>query len=167
MKDIFNKKDKSEENEKKLKEVVKSIETKELKNEIKEREEFIGIARKEFNKRPDRKITEVIGNSFSNIIDTGMIVLILGLFLLGAIPSYFDVNDEFLNPSPELNISVNESLDLVKDAGYKALLIFHDKGAENPKVFYWLFWVAVFMWLIYPIIQVIIFIVKKQKGGQK
>ena len=165
MKDIFNKKDKSEENEKKLKEVVKSIETKELKNEIKEREEFIEIAQKEFNKRPDRKIKEVIGNSFSNIIDGGMIVFILGLFLLGAVPSYFDVNDEFLNPT--INMSVNESLDTIQDAGYEALSIFHDQGVEHPKIFYWLFWIAIFMWLIYPIIQVIIFIYKKQKGGKK
>ena len=156
MKIIFKDKDRSEE-EKKIKELVKTIETKELKNKIKENEKFISIAQKEFNKRPDRRIREVISDKFMGIIDYGLIVFIFGLIMLGAIPSYFNVNDEFLNPT--LNISVNDSFEIVSNAGYKVIGNFHDVGTKHPEIYFWLFFVIVFMWLVYPIIEVIIYII--------
>lgn len=165
MKILF--KDKGKE-EKKLKESVKSIGTEDLRNNIKEKEEFIKVAQEEFHKRPDRKIKDVLFNSFGDILDYGLVIFIFGIIMLGAIPNYFDVNDEFLNPSSELNITVNESLDLVADSGYKVLLIFHDIGAKRPNVFFWLFFITVFMWLVYPLIKLLIFIYKKyKKGGKK
>lgn len=163
MKNIFNKNDMKEERDKKLKEEVKLIETKELRAEIKDKEEFIEIAKKEYDKRQDRKIKDVLFEEFYGIIDYGLVIFLLGIIMLGAIPNYFNVNDEFLNPT--LNMSVNESLEIVAGSGYKVIEIFHDIGARRPEVFFWLFFGGVFLWLIYPIIKVIIFAFKKQKGG--
>ncbi len=156
--------EKEKKEKEKRKELVKSLETKNLEEEIKKQREFIDIAEEEYAKRKDRPIPEEIRKTISSLVEGGFFILIIGIILLGAIPSYFGVNDEFTNPT-NMSISVNNSLDSVKDVGYDLLLRLHDVGEGSPKIFFWLFWVAVIIGFIYPIIKLVIFVIKR-KGGK-
>ncbi len=162
--DYFKKEDKEKkEKEKQTKELVKTIETKTLRKTIKEQRKFIKIAEKEYGKRKDKSIKDIFLNGIYDLLDYSIIVLIFGIFMLGAIPNYFNVNDEFINPT--LNMSANESLELIT---YTPIKAFHDVGASQPQFFFWFFWLTVFMAFIYPIINIVIDLFRKySKGGKK
>lgn len=162
----------AEQEQEKIKEEISQFNTKDLKKEIKNRENFIEVAKEEFSKRPDKPLKYIFGRQFNHFITWGIFVFIFAIFLFGAIPVYFNVNNEFINPSNS-SLGLNASFENLKNAGIEATQKLMDIGARNPKRFFWLFWIITAYWIVFPIIEIIIDLIKRNKfqremkGGKK
>ena len=149
--------------EKKRKEFVKSLDTSSLNLLIKDQKDLIEKAEKEYYKRKDRTIGSKIGEEVDWIISGGIIILILGLFYMGAVPVYFGVNDELMTPSNSSLMNYTSAINLVSNITYsKIILEFHDIGKESPTLYFWLFWFAVFVIFVYPIFNIIYYAIRKK-----
>ena len=166
--------DKDEEREKN-KEFVKTLDTKTLKQLIKDQNKFLKVADKEYDKRKDKGLGEKIGNEVWNILEWGIIIFIMGLIMFGGIPTMFGVNNEFTNPSIPYNFSmdssdifdnVTNSYGIVEKAVSYPFKVLMEVGERQPIFWFWFFWAAVFMGVILPIITIIYYIIKSI-GGKK
>jgi len=165
----------NKEKEEKDKEFVKTLDTKTLKQLIKDQNEFLKLADKEYDKRKDKSLGEKIGNELWDIIGWGTTIFIIGLIMFGGIPTMFGVNNEFTNPTTPYNFSLNSSdifdnvtnsYEMVEKAASYPIKVIMGIGEGQPIFFFWLFWAAVFMGVILPIIKIIYYTIKKI-GGKK
>jgi hypothetical protein len=146
----------------------KDIQTLIIKKTIKDNEEYNKQAEKEIDKRKEHTTKELIGKEFRDWIENGVMLFALGIILLGAIPAYFGVQDVSLNDSitvkngNNLTLGFNNSLDLVKDGGYKFLITLHDLGSEHPAFWFWFWWLSILFFFISPILSIIGLILKSK-----
>jgi len=133
--------------------------TEELRKDKYEKKEYLKQIEKELDKRP-KKLSEKIQLQTSNIITSSMIITILGIFYLGALSTYFGVNNEFTNPLNE-SLGLNQTYNLVRDVGLNLTTNFMNVGERNPKLFFWLWWIFVFWLLVLPILKIIYYIIKE------
>jgi hypothetical protein len=158
--EYFNSEDKEK---KELKENIKKLSTQEIRDKLKLNEKESKYLNKEFEKRNDKTRGELFSELFSNWIYAGGLILLLGLFYLGALPVYFGVNNEFLNPSNS-SMGLNSSMIKVTDAGNKVIIEFMNSGAENPTFWFWFWWISVFILFIYPLVSLIIKLIRRKYG---
>ena len=130
------------------------------------RKNWIIQSDKELEKRP-KNAKEIIASSFEGYLNGTLIILLFGLFYLGAMPLYFGVNNEFINPINE-SFGLNNSMELVCDAGMSVINTFMNSCSSNPAIFFWLWWAMVFYIMILPILEMIWKLIKlKQKSNER
>jgi len=145
---------------------LKLLSSDEIRSKIEYNKNFNEYGSDLIESRNELTFWEFVEGEIWAMISLGVMVLILGLFYLGAMPVYFGVDNVFLNP---LNASggLNTSLELVSGAGYSIISDFMGIGIENPTLWFWLWWFVVFMTFIFPIIRVIMFFIKRRKNKTK
>lgn len=159
-------KNKKNEQEEKQKEFVKNLDTQALRQLIEDQNEFRDIAEREYDKRKDKSLKEKIESQFWDIVSYGFFIFIFGIFMFGGLANMFGVNNEFTNPTNG-SLGLNQSFDIVKDTVLEVTNSFLNVGANHPQLFFWLFWFAVVIGFILPVIKIIIYIIKGMKGGKK
>ena len=103
-----------------------------------------------------------IGEASWDYVTPGSTLIILMFFYLGAVPVYFGVNDEMINPT-NVNQSLNASAEILKDVLLDVAVTLHDVGAQRPAFWFWAWWV-VFTWLIiYPIGKMIYYLFRPKE----
>lgn len=149
-----------EERNKRLKEFLKRYKTEELEGIFKEFKQVTKQLDKEYSKRKDKNLKNIVGEEFENIIKGGFVIFIFSFFMFGAIPSYFNVNNEFLNPS-ESSIGLNHALNTLIKPVSDMLIRLMEIGSNNYKAMFWIYFLVVFYFLIHPIIKIIITVINK------
>jgi len=130
----------------------------EIIENIKKNKEYNKLAEKRLEKLPKSK-EEKIADNFNTIIYATITVIIIGLFYLGSIPSYFGVNDEFTNPTNQ-SLGLNQTYEMVKDVGLNLTNNLMNIGRRNPKFWFWGWWVVVFMIMILPILRIVKYLIE-------
>lgn len=153
-------------NEKVIKEEIDKLTSDEIRSKIQYNKEFQNYGESLIVKRKELTSGEKILGEINSILYSSLILIIIGLFYLGAMPVYFGVNNEFINPTNS-SIGLNQSINLVGNAGIIIITNLMQSGAENPFIFFWLFWIGVLFIFIIPIIKVAYYIIKDiVKGGK-
>jgi len=151
------------ERERKSRELIESYSTKELEVMLKESKELNTNLEKEFSKRKDRPLKYILEEELFNVIDRGMIIFILGIIVFGAIPVYFGVNDEFVNPTNS-SFGLNNTFDLLRDVGVKIMdESLMQAGRDEPFLYFWIFIIAGIMTFIFPILKIFYIIYKRKR----
>jgi hypothetical protein len=161
---------KEKEEKERQKELYKKMSTQELRDILKSNEGINEYAQKEFDKRKDKTAYERLGDAFGSLIHGGIIVFIVGLIYIGAIASYFHVNDEFVNPTNITNgthIGYANAFNHIQNITTQEIFIkLHDIGAKNPTLWFWLWWFVVFYFMILPILKFVYYSTKSKLGGK-
>jgi hypothetical protein len=147
---------------------LEKLSSDEIRNKIKYNKEFEERGEKLIHKRKENTLKEKIRSNFEDLISGGILILIIGLFYLGSIPVYFNVNNELTNPS-NVSMGLNASLDVTQVFVTNSLFIrLMNIGAENPITWFWIWWLVVLFFFILPVLNIIYLIIKKYlKGGKK
>jgi hypothetical protein len=133
-----------------LREQLEKLSTEELYKKINSSEEILKISKKVINKRPDRKIGDYFGELFEDMIISGGAIFGIALIYFGAIAPYFNVNNEFINPTNS-SFGLNKSMELA-GTGFVKLM---EVGSENPTFWFWFFWFVVYCSFINPILSIL------------
>jgi len=149
------------EQKKQLKQELKKIDTNTLREGIGTNKEYLAIAENEFDSRKDKKISEYFIDWILGIAYMSPAFFVLGLMCLGAYPSYFNVNNEFINPTNS-SFGLNATFETIKQVSINTTTILLENGAEHPTTFFWLFWLSVIIVFIYPTVRLIINLVKRR-----
>lgn len=164
---LFNFKEDKESKE--LKEKIKKIETKELREDIKSKKEYLSYAKEIYDKRKDRDIKDKISENIYDLIEGGLIIFVFAIFYFGALPNFFGVNNEFINPINNPQVVFNESINIsgINNTfyflGYEGTKVTNqlmEIGAEHPTFWFWFFWIGVLYFLVIPMIKLMINIIK-------
>jgi len=107
-----------------------------------------------------------IGNELNHFISSAPIIMMLMFFYIGAVPGYFGVNDEMVNPS-NISQSINVSAELVKEVLLDVAFTLHDVGAENPPLWFWFWWAVVAYLMIYPLGKAIYYLFSPEDEEEK
>jgi len=139
----------------------------EIRNTIDKSNEYIEQGTKEIKNRGDETKGELLIEYINGMMVYGVMILFLGIFYMGAVPQYFGVNDEFMNPSNSsfgYDNKIAQASNIIKE---EIFYDFHYKGSQNPTFWFWMFWFAVFMVYILPAYNLVIGCYKRWKKEKK
>lgn len=146
---------------------IKELETLKLQQLIEEKKEWLEFAEKNYNRRKDKPLSKKIGDEVDSFLIYGSVIFFLGIIMFGGLSSYFGVNNEFINPTNQTNFSnssvlgnSSNSIEMVGNVCEFTLTTVMDIGKGQPKLWFWIFWAGVFMFMILPILTIIYHLIK-------
>ena len=123
---------------KRLREELEKFDSEEIRKKIERSREIPEIGRGIIKKRKETNTNEELEEMVSEILFHSIIIIMLGFFYFGAVPQYFGVNDEFINPSNS-SIGYGNIGNMTNDAFIRVSSTLHESGASHP-IFYFWFW---------------------------
>jgi hypothetical protein len=134
---------------------IKTSETETLFVEKERCKQHLKCLEEELEKRKDKNISYKIERELKTLLTMSIPIIVFSLFYFGAMPTYFGVNNEFINPT-NASLGINKTFEI----GIEMTTEFIKIGSENAKAFFWIWWAAVFLFMILPILRIIKFIIE-------
>jgi hypothetical protein len=158
------KKDKDIEEE--VKKEIEKLSSEEIREKLKYSYKLLSIGRKTIFKRKEETIGERFGEELDTVLSFFMVLLIFGIIYLGAVPTYFGVNNEMLNPTNS-SFGINNSILVAGEAGAIFLTRLVETGMKSPTFFFWFWWIMVISIFILPLINIITWFWRKYVTNKK
>lgn len=142
------------------KEDFDKLSSEEIRKKIEQNEDFNKSGRIVLDTRKDCTTREIIGECFTDMLMFSPAILIFGLMLMGALGNIADIprEDFIVNATSNVMTGANITLNMFYDIGYES---------SRPYAYLFLFYLAVFMAWIYPVIILIYRFVRRYlKNGR-
>jgi len=105
-----------------------------------------------------KEVKEILSETLDSIFTFSPAIIIFGIMFMGALGSMYHI--------PTENFMVNSTANLAR-AGELTLKTFYEHGYERPKIFTALFIFSIIMAFIYPLVSMIIKLIRLSYSSRK